>query len=363
MSSPSQWNLFGARLHRYPSKPGRQAVATAPKTKMVKRPLIEGITKAERQRRRQQLGDLHSLIVRPSTVDRYKNAFRRFVSFLAGQNQQIAPTKTQLDLQVEEYIEFLWQDGEGVSLAGDTLSSLQYFQPSLKRCLPGGWRLLRTWQRHELPSRAPPFTRETLAVFLGFVHSVSPDIAVALYLGFVCLLRTGEILSLQSRDILIPSDGSTVILFLGETKTAPRNPHAGTVVAHDLVLTHLLQKWKRVNQEDAFLVPWNQTKFRTFFRDALEKCGLSKWDYKPYSLRRGGATDLWLTCRSFSQVTHTGRWTSERTAKIYIQDSVSLLTTLTFVATPKQKTLMSLWQEVSRVEPRHMSKKRGRGRK
>ena len=184
---------------------------------------------------------------------------------------------------------------------------------------------------------APPFTRETLAVFLGFVHSVSPDIAVALYLGFVCLLRTGEILSLQSRDILIPSDGSTVILFLGETKTAPRNPHAGTVVAHDLVLTHLLQKWKRVSQEDAFLVPWNQTKFRTFFRDALEKCGLSKWDYKPYSLRRGGATDLWLTCRSYSQVTHTGRWTSERTAKIYIQDSVSLLTTLTFVATPKQK--------------------------
>ena len=62
-----------------------------------------------------------------------------------------------------------------------------------------------------------------------------------------------------------------------------------------LVLTHLLQKWKHVSTRTMRFVSWNQTKFRTFFRVALEKCGLPKWDYKPYSLRRGGATDLWIS--------------------------------------------------------------------
>ena len=66
-----------------------------------------------------------------------------------------------------------------------------------------------------------------------------------------------------------------------------------------------------------------------------------------------------ITCRSYSQVAHTGRWTSERTAKVYIQDSVSLLTTLTFVATPKQKAFIPPWQEAIAVLSPDICQKNG----
>lgn len=328
----------------------------------MRRQIVEGIPKAERQSRRQGLGTLRSLVIRPATVERYQRAFQKFVHFLAGQNPKNAPTKSQVDSQLEEYIEFLWKEGEGISLAGDTISSIQHFQPSMKNHLQGAWRLLKTWQRNELPARAPPFTNETLAVFLGCTADRSHEIAVAMYIAFKCLLRTGELLAIQARDFLFPPQGTSFILYLGDTKTAPRNPHAGTVICHDLAAVYLRKRWKSSVSDDAFLVPWSGSKFRSFFQEVLNHSGLLSYKFKPYSLRRGGATDLWMTCRNYSQIAHVGRWSAERTVKIYIQDNIALLTDLSFVRTPLQSRYHKQWQEVSWVEPRHSLKKRGRGR-
>ena len=55
-------------------------------------------------------------------------------------------------------IEFLWEEGEGQSLAADVLSAIQHYQPSMRRCLNGSWRFFKTWQRFEIPARAPPMT-------------------------------------------------------------------------------------------------------------------------------------------------------------------------------------------------------------
>ena len=93
----------------------------------------------------------------------------------------------------------LWQDGESLSLAGDTISSLQYYQPSCKRNLPGAWKMLRAWQVHEPPLRAPPFTWQTFLVSLGKLYAISPVARLGVYLGFRALLRTGELLSLESQ--------------------------------------------------------------------------------------------------------------------------------------------------------------------
>ena len=328
---------------------------------MVKQ-IVEARDRVQRQQRRASLGTLKSLVIQPTTLTRYTHAFRLFLQYLAHQRAQLASTRQQLDHQVEDYLEHLWEEGESLSLAGDTLSGIQHFQPDCKRHLPGGWRLFKAWQLRELPARAPPFTLPTLQVLLGCVHIQSPQVALALYLTFRCLLRTGELLALQAKDIVIPPKSASAVLYLGLTKTGQRNPHAGTVTFTDLALAHRLRWWKSTVAPHTPLVPWPPAKFRAKFKAALQEAGLASFLFKPYSLRRGGATDLWLTTHNYSLVSHTGRWASERTLRVYIQDSIALLTDLTFTPTAKQRAFSQHWTSHHRVEPARTRTKRGRGK-
>ena len=301
---------------------------------MVKQ-IVEGKDKQARKERRAALGTLKSLVIKPTTVQRYQKAFAAFLSYLHAQKLQLASSRAGLDHQLEDYIEHLWQEGEGISQAGDTISSVQHFQPSCKRHLPGAWRLFKAWQLRELPARAPPFTLTTLYVLLGYIHQQSPQLALAIYVAFRCLLRTGELLALQAKDIVIPPGSSTVILYLGLTKTGQRNPHAGTVSVHDLTLSRRLQRWKSTVPLYTPLVPVSATQFRATFKNALSATHPDTFKFKPYSLRRGGATDLWLATSSYSLVAHTGRWSNERTLKVYVQDSIALLTGPNSLSAPR----------------------------
>ena len=87
---------------------------------MVKRQIVEGLTRENRQKRRQELGALKDLVIKPSTVDRYTKAFKRFVEYLKEQRQTLSSSKEGLDSQIQEYIEWLWEEGESISLAADT---------------------------------------------------------------------------------------------------------------------------------------------------------------------------------------------------------------------------------------------------
>ena len=328
---------------------------------MVKQ-IVEGQDKRARKERRAALGTLRSLLIKPSTEDRYRKAFEAFLRFLTCQKTSLATSRASLDRQVEDYIEHLWHEGEGISLAGDTISSLQHFQPSCKRHLPGAWRLLKAWQLRELPSRAPPFTLTTLYILLGHIPT-HPQIALGLYVAFRCLLRTGELLALQARDVVLAPKSSTAVLYLGLTKTGQRNHHAGTVSLQDPTLVKILSRWKASVPPDSKLITISATQFRALFKSSLTAVSLDRFQFKPYSLRRGGATDLWLTTRNYSLVSHTGRWSAERTLKVYIQDSIALLTDLTFNPTKQQQQLRDRWLRHYRAEPAASCIPRGRGRR
>ena len=124
---------------------------------MGKRQIVEGLEKSERKKRRAELGPLKSLVLPPATIARYEKAFRAFVQYLNLQKMDLSRTKTGLDHQLVDYLDFLWEDGESLSLAGDTLASVQNFQPSAKRNINQAWRMLKTWQLHELPSQGNSF--------------------------------------------------------------------------------------------------------------------------------------------------------------------------------------------------------------
>ena len=134
---------------------------------------MECQNKQERKRRRQQLGTLQRLVIKRSTECRYEKAFKRFLSYLAGKCQPLGSKKERVDGQAQEFLEFLWEEGEGQSLAADVLSAIQRYQPSMRRCLNCSWRLFKTWQRFEIPARAPPMTWQIVQILMGFLHHKS----------------------------------------------------------------------------------------------------------------------------------------------------------------------------------------------
>eukprot|EP00435_Cladocopium_sp_Y103_P023088 s1936_g5.t1 len=167
---------------------------------------LEGRSKAERKTIRANLGSLKGLTVQPKTRERYNKAVERFLTW-TNANQIVMPKQRQaLDGVIADYLEVLWTEGEGRSLASDTVAGLQDRDPHLKGCLATSWRLLKTWVAHEIPCRAPPLTEEALHTLVGHaLFNKRTTFGLSLLLGFYGLLRTGELLNVKSKDILVAS--------------------------------------------------------------------------------------------------------------------------------------------------------------
>lgn len=124
---------------------------------MRKRSIVEGITPQARRAWRRELGKLRDLAIKPATQRRYEEAATIFFAYLKANKEPLPTQPHDLDQIVGHYLEELWWDGQSKSLAGDTFSSLQHREPSLKRQLRWSWKLFKAWQQAEIPSRSPPF--------------------------------------------------------------------------------------------------------------------------------------------------------------------------------------------------------------
>ena len=78
----------------------------------------------------------------------------------------------------------------------------------------------------------------------------------------------------------------------------------------------MLYAWKQIAGSHEFLTV-KPHKWREFFNECCKGLKVSDWSFRPYSLRRGGATSLFLKTNFLDKVLLTGRWTEVKTAKIY----------------------------------------------
>ena len=79
-------------------------------------------------------------------------------------------------------------------------------------------------------------------------------------------------------------------------------------------------------------------------------------NFRPYSLRRGGATALFQQTGSMEMALLKGRWSSTKVAKIYLSDGLSYLPGLTFSSEARQK--LKKWSLDNQLQ----TADRGRGR-
>ena len=302
---------------------------------------LEAHTQEARAKQRKQLGTLRSLTVQPVTRARYEKSRQDFYTWLRGENLPLPSSPYHLDLVVSDYLEALWAAGKGRTEGSNLLAALQDAEPHLKTKLKSSWRLMRTWVTHEVPNRAPPLSLNALHTMVGYAIFKGLHLfALNLLVAFHGLLRTGELLGLKAKHFSIQRPSGPAIVFLGLTKAGKRQGAAESVTIHSEDVCRRLFQWvKASSKEAAFTGPSHQ--WRKTFNDVVDAVGLSQVDYRPYSLRRGGATYYFQVLGSFDKLLVMGRWQAAATARIYINEAVAVLAELSISASPFAKNLRS----------------------
>ena len=292
---------------------------------MPKRKILEAEAPSDRAKMRRELGTLRDLAVQPATKKRYDKAVAQFSDFLTKEQLVLPTRKDKLDPLVCEYIEHLWSSGVGRAQANDTVAALQNLQANLRGQLPGAWRLLKTWAVNEVPNRAPPLPEQVLLAMVGWAFFKGHvTFGISLLLGFYTMLRSGEILGLKSSHIMVSTKERQVLVSLGYTKGGKRQGAAESVILGVQPAFKLIQQWKQ-NASLNTPLAHSPASWRGLFTECLEALELSPFNFRPYSLRRGGATYWFQKHGNLDRILVQGRWLAHKTARVSLNEGLALL--------------------------------------
>ena len=270
----------------------------------VKPRLLAGrFSRAERKRQRAHI-NLDDAALSLKTQTRYYLALRKVVKYV-----ECALNEDQLDLLLCKWIRKMWHAGEPLLTIGDALSALHFFQPWTRRKIPHSWKLFSVWRKIELPSRAPPLTWNIVTSMAAYEWEQQHyEMSIILLLAFHCLLRTGEFLSLTPDDISL-GESSGVISLKGSKTGLRHNADEAISITDEVVLEFLrILVDTRISLGTTALPLWSQSAaaFRARFRQLCDLMGLTSHQFRPYSLRRGGATDMFQRFSFYGSCIDTG---------------------------------------------------------
>ena len=318
-------------------------------------------TREDRQKARRNIV-LADVGVSPTTLQRYYFAVGRLRHVLAAVTNEV-----ELDEFIAEWVQAEFEDGTPLYLVADALSGLHHLEPFTRRKLVKSWRLYGIWRKYEIPARAPPITQDLVVAMAGWcLQHDELAMGALLLLGFHALLRTGELLQVRPCDFLLGETSG--IVSLQSSKSGLRFNSKESVSLHDMYTIELVRALIDLRRsQDLLNVPcWVQsgTSFRTLFSRILSELQISHLSFRPYSLRRGGATLEMQTHGLMEKTLLRGRWKNSAVARLYICDGLSMLPRLTMTWTAKQ--LVARFSAVLTAEHRCFNngvrgKKRRRG--
>ncbi len=120
------------------------------------------------------------------------------------------------------------------------------------------------------------------------------------------------------------NDCKSVIVSLGITNGGARRGAAESVSVELDWLVVALKAWAQ-SEPGPLVVNETLRKFRELFAQGLVALNCGEWGFAPYSLRRGGATELCHRFGALGRVTLRGRWAQPATARIYINYGLATL--------------------------------------
>lgn len=301
---------------------------------------LRGQTKVKKrtqvQRRAERRGlRLRELAVKKATLLRYKKALLKGLD--AWDFTTNFTSIPMLDLDISDYIEFSFEEGDSIGHIGDFLCGLQMYFPMVRNRLSSAWRMFKIWKKHERRLQATPIPPSLLRGLLGFClqrgHLV---LLLLLSLGYFGLLRTGELLGLRRQDLQVCSD--CALIFLGNTKGGSRENKDEHIVIRQPQAMSVIRAYLRTSGDPADQI-WKTSgqHFRSCFSELLHHFGAANLGFRPYSLRRGGATSLYRQGWPTENILILGRWKSTSSARTYIDDGLTQQASLCFSAKVQAK--------------------------
>ena len=149
--------------------------------------------------------------------------------------------------------------------------------------------------------------------------------AVLVRVGFDCLLRPAEIFKLTVADIRLPKslyEPRVVVIRLSDTKNRASLGRFQFCMVDDPGLVSWITWLVAGCDPQTRLWPGTPTKFRKSFDLVLRCLGLSRLRLTPGCLRPVGATRLFLSGLSVSQLKYKGRWRVESSLEVYVQEAM-----------------------------------------
>ena len=135
--------------------------------------------------------------------------------------------------------------------------------------------------------------------------------------------------------MIVESDGGSphkrrwlpAVINVGLTESGQRQGAGESVtITEQTVLRHLWSWKSRVPSHTFFTLKPHV--WRSLFAECLQKLKLESWAFRPYSPRQGGATHLFVKCGSSDRVLSAGRWNALKTAHIFLNSGLSMLSEL-----------------------------------
>eukprot|EP00438_Fugacium_kawagutii_P010766 Skav218282 [mRNA] locus=scaffold2035:521355:522095:- [translate_table: standard] len=239
-------------------------------------------------------------------------------------------------------MEEAYQEGDPISYSGHLLSALKRFYPQLRFKLPVSSQLYKNWVKVYAPQRATPASWDLVEAMIGLALAQQQGaMAILLAVGFHCMLRTSELLSLCGQHFVFHPGSEGLSVAIPGSKTSAGNPQVLLITDEQLIkLVHACLPSKRMR------LVWDKTNhaFRRCFDELL--LGPSG-SYVPYALRRGGATHHFQTTLSLDSTVQRGRWACSKTARLYIDEGTYQLAQISW--TTKQRKLVRQWRRQGRL--------------
>ena len=307
---------------------GTSTARKIPQTKqVVHRSILAGRNASERAKARA------GVCLRDSGItERTRNRYLSALCILLPIIETVSRIQ-DLDIICEEWVEQQWESGATLGTVGDALCGLQFYWAEAKGQLRGSWRLYKTWRKLEIPTRAPPMPAFIAQAFVKLLVDLEDyTLALLIALGFHAYLRTGEILSLQFKDLQLGSTSGIVTIRGG--KSGLRNNMDEAIAIYDqcvLELGHIVVLLPHHTHPAARIWPKSKsgTAFRKAFASLVNHFQIDHLELKPYSLRRGGATHDYMLRGLLEPILLRGRWHSMQVARLYLEDGLAQLPSIT----------------------------------
>ena len=255
-----------------------------------------------------------------------------------------------MDEKVADWIQKCWERGDSLAIINDALCGIHHYEPWTRRGLPQAWKVFSVWRKLESPNRAPPLAQQICDAWILYAISHNDlEFAAMISLGFYTLLRTGELVQVCPCDLLLGEDAGVVSL--SNTKTGLRVAAKESVAFENSLALETLRAVVTLKREAGLSrVPiWSKSpqSFRNVFAHHVKRFDLQRHAFRPYSLRRGGATYLFQCTGSMETALLKGRWSSTKVAKIYLADGLSFLPGLKF--STKARSLLQQWGPINQL--------------